>query len=397
MGWLTQPLDVSEALQVRLADRRDHEAWAVFADRLLDLGDPRGALVQERLAAARAGHRGYDKARREAFKREWFEAFVRETGPLPRKVRVASRFGFVLGVRAQGEALQRRKGAYDLRTWWPKVEASASGFLCRALELRSSPPWLDHDHVPPLMEDRRVFRRLHRLVLDLSLRQADRHFGLLAEGAFPFLRELAIGWCIGTQADLGAWLDSPLPRSLRGLRTGFRGTATDGLQAILACSHLERLDYLSDDPRLLVRLAGADFAPGLQRLSLWGPVEGSVRELPETPWPSLRELELRRDVTDDDLAALARRRFPRLERLDLRGNPLGDRGVAALARAEWPTLRWLYLDDERVGPEGIEALIRSSTLAGLRKIVALRSQWASRRALQALADRVRPGLHVAWR
>jgi hypothetical protein len=146
--------------------------------------------------------------------------------------------------------------------------------------------------------------------------------------------------------------------------------------------HPEKFRYWDDDSgreRVLDRrLAPADLRrivralpPGLRSFSLSNRLDmKTLVMLREAPfWPGLHSLSLRDNVLRSNVAKLFTLRTE-LRRLDLSGNPIGDRGVAGLLRcSHLERLEVLCVRRCGATPAGVEAARRASNLPWLRHVV----------------------------
>lgn len=144
-------------------------------------------------------------------------------------------------------------------------------------------------------------------------------------------------------------LEAPRWRQLREI--GFVGQALgdEGARLLAATSELQALER---------------FSLSHDELSA-----GGLAALVEAPWlRRLVELSLVRLGLDGDCGErLAAVPFRRLEQLALSSNRLGDRGARALAVGQGlRQLRVLWLTSNRISPAGAEALLQSQTLSGAR-------------------------------
>jgi uncharacterized protein (TIGR02996 family) len=291
-------------------------------------------------------------------------------------------------------------------------------------------------------------RTLTELSLHCNDLQDDSAFALAASPFLGQLTTLDLGWNSLESAGACALLASPFCARLESLNLDDNGNlGPDVAHALATATHLRRLTELNlDDARIgpegAAALAGAAHlgslvrlilqtnqlgdegvqvlarAPYLDRLRmLWlghnGLSANGIRSLAGSPcWDRLTELSLQDSVGDAGMEALAdspslsaltlwdcgfgieglrhlaSKSFPRLERLDLRLNPLSEDQLRSLLSsanfprlcslwlaytgrmlAEWPwpdSLRELWLLENPLGDEGASALAASPRLRQLR-------------------------------
>jgi len=172
------------------------------------------------------------------------------------------------------------------------------------------------------------------------------------------------GWRLVRTLDLGRWAEDRPPV--------YRHSLGNLLGSSELMARIERLDLADndiEDADIIAALA-ACAPPRLQRLDLSGNPVGrlALAGLRDTYFPRLTRLGLAR--TDLDAAGVGRLadrlELPHLTYLDLSGNAVRDGGAAAVAASEQLSgLRILGLDCAQVGDAGATALAGSETLAAL--------------------------------
>jgi uncharacterized protein (TIGR02996 family) len=147
-----------------------------------------------------------------------------------------------------------------------------------------------------------------------------------------------------------------------------------------AFTALARSPHLAKLRRLVLRggrlsrlpgLSGSHPLPSLRELSITEQPLRSVQAL--TEWPGLRDLErlsMRSCELDDDaIVELVAAPMDHLVELDLSDNRLGVRSARALAAApRLPKLARLSVESCRLRPQGIEEIVRSAALPSLREL-----------------------------
>jgi uncharacterized protein (TIGR02996 family) len=314
-----------------LDDPENDDAKRVYADELLQAGDPRGELIQLELALAgplAIRRRDQLRQRHTELRAAWFSTWF------PYKVgAIRTRGGFASSVRATFGQL-RAAGA--LFATEPVVEVAVELDPANAAELAGA-PWLG---------------RLRRLIVRGGLGDA----GLTALWSSPGvaqLRALNVTGCgVGPSALAGADLSSPgdaLPvldtLVLSGNPLGDAGLA--GLGRWPGLARLETL-YVSRARASLVgleALLAGGALPRLRKLCLsrnaLGAAAGAVIAQYADRLPGLRHLELvATGATLDGVAAIVAAKLPALATLDVRDNPVArDRALRPIAAGLAPYVR----------------------------------------------------------
>ncbi|MBX7101843.1 MAG: TIGR02996 domain-containing protein [Myxococcaceae bacterium] len=351
-------------LLAALAAQVDDEAtWSVYADWLVEQGDPRGELVQLQRLLRTAD---VDDERRPAAEKQ-VKALLEQhrvawLAPVQEFLSLGLRFGFDRGVVAevQGEPRLLARHAHALLAAAPLLTRLSAQLEDQVRELAPLAG-------TPLLERARF--------VSVDSFTASRWKGAEVLAQAEHLEGLRfVSVAIGA-GDLEGCFG---PGKLTGLTTfevsGCRLNrgALEPLATLDA--RLERLELQAAHlgPWLGKTLARPAFH-GLRVLAAAGNELG--REGLEALLPALRQVEsldLRGNaLTADDLGLLlAPGVLPKVRVLELGGNALGDDGARALAR--WPQaaqLTRLHLGDARVTNEGALALAEAPGLSGLRSLV----------------------------
>jgi uncharacterized protein (TIGR02996 family) len=291
----------------------------------------------------------------------------------------------------------------DLLAWTSRVTFSRghmteetlalAGKLRRALEtvrqliletVDPAPAWL------AALRGKAVSRLTHLEVTGAPRSSTDPDY-LLDAGPFPDLVALR-----ANHLDLARLATGEETPRLRELRLGLWSESLDPLFASRSLPHLERLSLTSYQQRQL-SFARRDGLPALRSLRCTGLLDGGalMTDVVAAPfWPRLEELELTHlALTSPSLRSLvegqpgtqlckldlsqchigvsgaillAWTRWPALETLLLRRNPLDDEGAGHLAPGDFHALRTLDVAGCNLGPSGAEKLAAAPWLAGLR-------------------------------
>jgi uncharacterized protein (TIGR02996 family) len=372
----------------------------IYADWLDDQGEAaRAEFIRVQCALARLDEDDPERdalldRQRRAEAAGWWEPsppgaidFRRERG-LPQDVGV--RLDWLL---ENGEELFRSAPVRRLRLRGSRFDApeqaerfAAMPLLARleALDLGDTSLW-DH-HLGPILAS----PHLRGLV---ALGLADnpilpQGIALLAEADLPRLTWLDLDECGVTDEDVRALAAAPFAAGLRTLRLGQRDPEgaylSDEAVRALADAPLAELRTLSlagnrytaagvaalaRSPNLF-RLEALDTSAFVDWVGEFHPRRGLAEALAGSPLAGrLRDLDLTgQRLGVGGITALAEAPMPRLRRLTLDDNDLGDEGVRVLLRAGWaPGLRSLSLSDNCVGAAGVRAL-GEAVLPNLREL-----------------------------
>lgn len=175
------------------------------------------------------------------------------------------------------------------------------------------------------------------------------------------------------------WLSTVRSLDFRGPRGALVPLGREGLATLVSTRKLRGLTALSFSGQMLgdegaARLAASDAFPGLTDFALTSDTVTSagVEALAKARWfQALGRLSLAdNELGPDGAEVLAQVRFKRLERLALSANRVGNDGAVALARSpHLAALESLWLSSNRVGPTGAEALLAAKTLAKARLVL----------------------------
>lgn len=292
---------MSALLDEILANPRATALRLVYADQLVERGDPRGELIQ--LACA-PGRRTPERDARLAELREVLVKAWRARG-----LDIGFDRGFIRSVRGPAAAII---AAHDDLAREPITALAA----------------IPADPLAPLL----ALPLLARVeTLELGYPLADPGAALLAAASLPALRSLQIA--PGTLAVAGA----------------------RALGAAAWLPQLRQLLVFGASPRLHVELfASARNVTALEIVS--APLASNAADIVRC-MPALQSLKLCLNQLGPQVTALATVPLPRLANLELRHQELREPGVRALSEATaWPMLRRLSISSNAVGDDGIIAL-----------------------------------------
>ncbi len=192
---------------------------------------------------------------------------------------------------------------------------------------------------------------------------SDRGILALAAASLGRLRKLNLHQNTIEDAGIAALVDSPLCDNLTNLSAGQNAFGDDGFRAIAESARLGKLRELA----LRLPLGRRRVVGG----SLGGTLASARALLSSRALTSLEHLDLRRwELPGIEIAsALHDLALPRLKRLHLDENPVGDAGARELANCEpLRQLEHLALDQCQIGDAGALVLAESPYLEGLRSL-----------------------------
>jgi uncharacterized protein (TIGR02996 family) len=345
-----------DLLEAIIARPDDLDARRVYADALLEAGDPLGEFIRldlEMAALPRFDPRRPICARRRGTLLE--EHRTAWLGPAADAVagwNLFFRNGFIERARIKpGSSLVRLVAAapvlreLDVHTIMPRLEDEAFTRRLTGLRLQQS---LDVDEIVSLT------RQLPSLVrLELPLRGMRPPEVPAALAALSTLSELTLTY---VQADtLPAIAAASLPRLEK--LTVFGRLSGPGLPALLGTTGYPALRRLVVRGSHAGNLAGIVLPPSLRELDLGTISEWAILSLLEGSHQDLEVLRLAQNHVGDPLAGLlTRRAWPHLRELDLRNNVLTDEGAEVLAGIDAPQLQYLDVSDGRFRVPGLSAL-----------------------------------------
>jgi uncharacterized protein (TIGR02996 family) len=333
-------MDALVALRDGLArEPIDWASWLVYADWLLEQGDPRGELVnlEHKLDTAKLSRDerlGLVRQRMTLQKEhegQWLRGLTLPEGLYPRW-----RHGFIIGLTPG--SLKQGLGA--TLSFLRKLQAHPAGLLLCTLDLS-------------------------------ELRLGDAEAAQLASAPLGPLTRLLLGNNQIGSAGVVALSESAHLGALGRLDLSHNAVGTRGLTALLSSAGLAGLVQLD--------LRKAQLGPE------------SLGTLRISPWQGLRVLRLSDNALGPaDAEAIADCRvLGKLEQLYLARNALGDEGARALARAALPSLETLGLESNGIGDRGASALAESETLSSLRELLVQNNSLgpAGQLALSRLTER----------
>jgi uncharacterized protein (TIGR02996 family) len=330
---LTVESDVGRLLAEILADPASDAARLVYADHLIELGDPRGELVQTQIKLEKIE---WDDPRRAAIEERITDLRAIHETAWTRDVRA-------LGFDDHLHQVSLRRGFVE------KVTIDAGNLARLVPQLRAITP-LREVHITA--KNDRSIDDIGPVACELegvAVRASARGSGAAIANKlphWPHRGKLAMLQLDGPEA-AQAIAHTPALASLRRLRVGSIGLA--GMAALAAAAHLDRVHTLELPqsqlgPAGLAHLARGKLV-GLQRL----------------------QLEQAR-LTGDEIELLAQAPFaPRLVQLRLHHNKLADKGARLLA-AQFPALELLDVEDAELHARGVQTLLSSANLAKLRSL-----------------------------
>jgi uncharacterized protein (TIGR02996 family) len=418
-----RPLDATagKLWQKILDDPDDLATRAVFADRLMEQGDPLGEHVQlalelEKLETDDARRAELEERLAELRRRHivpWTRAIAGVASLHPHRMPPSPRFGVRRGLV---EAIACETGSLDALPDAARVAPIRALEVASFLESDPAEGWVARLAAMPELA------RVRDLELDLLNSEADL-LTLLGSPHLRRLERLALKRCPATPATAraiatckacaelgelslegdhgelgaeGARALASLP--LRVLHLGDQGLGAEGAAAIAGMTTLRSLSISNDlgptggralaaSPALsslrtlslggcdlrdkaLAELARSPHLAGLRDLELMGGVNAkALAALLDGPVPrGLRRLGLAGALRAEGAKLLAKTKGLKLESLCLLGASLGDDGAAALARWSLPSLRSVDLGGNGIGPKGMAALAAGPLLAHAREL-----------------------------
>jgi len=344
----------------------------VYADALLEAGDPRGEFIQLQCALEELGP---DDPAREALEARATDLLALHEPAWTRELRDACGLHdnpFELGFRRGFVERARLRGA-RVREVLPLLVARTP---LRELRIRTTDPARELGEVPGLVE-------LEGLQLSGSASGED-----LARALASWPHRGQLRWL---EADRGAAVVHAVAGApaLAGLeRLSLGSVDARGLAALAAATHLASLRALrlSD-----VVLDGADL-DALGRSEAWPALEAlelqrvraighGARALARLCAARLRELRCARGTEAADALALAARARD-LEVLDLEGVRISDTGALALLHgpAALARLRYLDVSDTGLSDPGLASVIAALEVPGLRRLACCNNDLSSKAA-----------------
>lgn len=330
---MTAQSDASQLLAEILADPASEAARLVYADHLIEVGDPRGELVH---AQCKFEKTEWDDPARRAIDERIADLLAMHETAWTRDVRA-------LGFDDHLQQVSLRRGFVE------KVSIAAQDAARLVPALRAITPLRelnitskDGRHVEDMGP---VVADLEALSFRLSSRDAERRIADRIPH-WPYRGKLQTLHVVGPSA-AAAIAQTPALASLRRLRIG--GIRPDGIASLAAAAHLDKVHTL-ELPQSGLGAAGLDT---LARGTLLG----------------LERLQLEQArISGNELAGLAHAPFAgRLQQLRLHHNRLGEAGARLLA-AHFPSLELLDVEQAELGVDGVEALLRSKRLAKLQSL-----------------------------
>lgn len=292
------PVSLLDAIHAAPDDDRPR---LVYADRLMEQGDPRGEFIALQCSAATTGDPEATRRSRELLTKHsstWFKALHEHAG-------LEVRRGFLEGLTVIDPAVV--DGASDV---------------------------LEHEAVRHL-----VLSVRGRLDLERVLR-----WPWIDKVRALAIQRPAVGQPMSRDA-LETLASTLRLRRLESLSLSGQGLGDAGLRTLAvsdAFPTLRAFSVVADDLTTegLDALCGARWQKKLERLEL-----------------------LRVELDDAGVERLCRARWPKLTRLSLASNRIGDAGAFTLSKSTFPKLEVLTLTSNRIGPRGATALLgRRGTL-----------------------------------
>ena len=322
-------------------DPEDWEGWRVYADWLIDHGDPRGELTHLHLRLATEQHdpaeiRALQEHLREqirALRPSWIEGLG-----VPPRARLVWRPGFVVGAQVRSAEANDRGDRQRVLEALSAMLAHPTARFFSSLALGNAA--LDAEVIPALL-DTPLRDRVLRLELTDG-RVGDE--GVAAVAELSDLRELRLARNDISARGVAA-LGGGRLCDLVGLDLSDNYLATEGAEALAAAAlpGLARVGLA----RTHIRWKGVRALGGSR--SLTGLVAADLSDNALGDWGVA-------DVASADA-------FANLRELDLRANHIGDRGAEMLAHTDvLCRLERLDLRDNDIGPEGLAALLDSPAL-----------------------------------
>jgi uncharacterized protein (TIGR02996 family) len=325
--------DVGRLLAEILADPASDAARLVYADHLIELGDPRGELVQAQIKFEKIE---WNDPQRRAIDERIADLLAMHETAWTRDVRA-------LGFDDHLQQVSLRRGFVE------KVSIDAGNVARLVPQLRALTP-LREVHVTA--KDDRFLDDIGLVACELEglvVRAHARGLGAAIAGKlarWPHRGKLKMLQLDGTEA-AQAIAHTPALASLRRLRVGGIGVA--GMSALAAAVHLDQVHTLE--------LPQSQLGPtGLEHLTR-GKLVGLQR----------LQLEQAR-LTGDEILPLAQAAFaPRLVQLRLHHNKLADKGARLLA-THFPALELLDVESAELGVQGVQTLLSATNLAKLQSL-----------------------------
>ncbi len=367
--------DDTALLEAIYQDPESDAPRLVYADVLLERGDPRGELIQLQCALARGETNDHHTGELRKREGELLEAHGSKW--LPRS-RPGARFffvrGFVGGVQASAPAIAKHHEK------WRHEAPLLSSFDVDLSSYGEDPA-----------EALEIFARSNVLAtaraLTLSSGYAKRRARLepfRRTPPCPNLRSLTLDGVGVMREDVDALVSAPCFGALRDLSVTMCRLGKSAHEPFVSArAPLERFTFMTyhAGPTFGAALSTAPAFAQLRRLVVPG------NEIGDDALDALARAGRLRAVEDLDLCsnALGAKAIGRLldpgalartgalaqtRRLRLGGNPIGDSGAAAIA--SWPGaehLEELHLGSAKIGDRGALALARSPHLANLRSLV----------------------------
>lgn len=278
-------------------------ARLVYADWLMERGDPRGEFIRMQLESAALLERD------------------------PRKLEYERRASVVMH--------QHRL------EWAPIANAKIEWRFIRGFPSTAK---LAASNLPDFIDELESVRSLESFELNFDgVNDANvvTWARVLSHRVFARLRSLQLTWHIPQKA-LALLLAQPWISRLESLQLSYVALHEDVWSALGSSTSLRELQTLD------VGLSGAtDFA---------------VQSLAELPWPKLKRLTLSNNQlgTASCVSLVKKDSFPALEHLDVSWNRIGKRGGVMLTSAEWfKNLRTLDLSHLQVGDETCAAIVEA--------------------------------------
>ena len=348
---MTAQSDVGRLLAEILADPASDAARLVYADHLIDLGDPRGELIQAQIKFEKIE---WDDPARRVIDERIADLLAMHETEWTREVRA-------LGFDDHLQEVSLRRGFVEKVT----IDAKDAARLVPALRA-----------ITPL-------RELHVTAQD------DRHIDAIGVNAADLeaisFRSFARGADRTIANRLPHW-------PYRGKLQTLHVAGPDAAKAIAitpGLGSLRRLRVGAITPAGMAPLAEAEHLAGVHTLEL--PQSGlgaqAVGVLAKGPWTKLQRLQLEQArIFGAELDALASASFaPLLQQLRVHHNKLGEPGARLLAE-KFPALELLDVESAELGADGVKAILASSRLAKLTSLDISRN---------ALGDALAPAIDAA--
>ena len=218
----------------------------------------------------------------------------------------------------------------------------------------------------------------HLKRLDVSDNEiGDEGLEILVCGKWNLLEYLSIRRLDITNKGIEALTKKPEWPNLRKLDASNNKIQDEGLE-ILTCGKwpllehivLRSLDISSQGIQILIG-SRANWS-NLKKLEVAGNPIGNkgIEILVSSDWPLLEDLGFEKtEITDEGLEILTRKsNWPNLKGLNISGNEIHDEGLGILAHGKWPLLERLYLDSLEITEKGLTSIASISEWPNLKLI-----------------------------